>query len=70
MADYKHEGFDTYGYVEEIQFKPLNNECKVTYRKPLDIEKENEFDLIENLTNQDNSEQNNLAVPECKCLRK
>lgn len=70
MADYKHEGFDTYGYVEEIQFKPLSEECKVTYNKGLDLGTEIEYDLVDALTSQDFPEQNNLTLPDCKCLRK
>lgn len=68
MADYKHVGPDTYGYIEEIGFTPLNKQCDVTYTKPHD----NTIDVTpsESFASQDMREENNLVVPECKCLRK
>lgn len=68
MADYKHEGFDTYGYVEEIHFTPLSEECNITYTKELDIPKN--FNLVDSIVSQDFDEQTNLTLPQCKCLRK
>lgn len=70
MADYKHSGFDpVYGYVEEIQFKPLSEQCDVTYKEALGAEPEfNE--KVEKVSSQPKyPEQGNLTVPECKCLR-
>ena len=70
MADYKHSGFDpVYGYVEEIQFKPLSEQCDVTYKEALGAEpKFNE--KVEKVSSQPKyPEQSNLTVPECKCLR-
>lgn len=68
MADYKHTGFDpVYGYVEEIQFKPLSQQCEVKFNKKLGAEAE--LKLEEVLASQEQVEQQNLTVPECKCLR-
>lgn len=68
MADYKHEGFDTYGYVEEIKFVPMQVKCGATYTKAAN----NEPTLTEAKTvaSQDFVEQNNLTLPTCDCLRK
>lgn len=70
MADSKHFGFEpTYGYVEEIRFKPLQRQCEATYKKP--------YDNIPSMDEVDNKvvnpqgyvEENNLTLPDCKCLR-
>lgn len=68
MADYKHEGFDSYGFCEQIAFVPLNKQCEVKYTKPHD----NTVEVTEedSHSSQDMREQNNLTIPECKCLRK
>lgn len=68
MADYKHEGFDSYGYVEEIKFTPMNAICKVGYTKPANTEPT--LKEVESFVKQDYVEQNNLTIPDCKCLRK
>lgn len=68
MADYKTTGFDTYGYVEEIQFTTLGEQCGIEYKKPLvEVKLDGTLDTF---LSQDNVEQPNLTLPKCKCLRK
>lgn len=66
MADYKHQGFDSYGYSEEIQFVPLQEQCKIEYTEPLVTEEPKKEDECMDLGF---VEQNNLTIPKCKCLR-
>ena len=68
MADYQHEDFDTYGYVEQIKFTTLNTQCGVTYTKAVDVKPK--FTEVESFINQESVGQPQLTIPECKCLRK
>lgn len=68
MADYKHEGFDAYGYKEEIKFVPMQKACGVTYKKPFDNTPE--LTEIESFVKPEFVEEKNLVIPDCKCLRK
>ena len=68
MADYKHVGPDTYGYIEEIAFTPLNKQCEVKYKEPHDNTVE--VTPSDSHSSQDMREEYNLVVPNCKCLRK
>lgn len=70
MADYKHTGFDpVYGYVEEIQFKPLQAQCEVKYNEKIGADPilDKDHELVCSQPNY--PDQLNLTVPECKCER-
>ena len=68
MANYTVKDFDTNGYVEEISFKPLIEQCNVEFQKGVEITQE--FKQNESFINQEHVQQNKLTQPKCKCLRK
>lgn len=68
MADYRYMGFDTYGYVENVEFTPLEKECGVEYEN---VEaQEPTLTEVESFVCETYPEQEIIAVPKNKCLRK